>query len=208
MYKFLKTGMKSSFGNQVWKKNIWYTIDGPLSICNKGFHCSKEIQQAFSWVQGRYLCIVEVRGDSIIHKDKQCWSEMRVTEAYPWKKKDSVAIAIYAAELVIDNFETEYPNDNRPRKAIEAAKAYLKNPCKRTKDAAADAADAAHAAADAAHAAARAAAWSIARSAESAAWSAWSAWSIARSAARSAEVLQQIEGWFQNWLQEKRAKNV
>lgn len=53
---------------------------------------------------------------------------------------------IYAAEKVLKNFEKEFPDDDRPRKAIEAAKQYLKNPSGKTKAAA--------------------------RSAESAAWSA------------------------------------
>ena len=35
--------------------------------------------------------------------------------------------AIYAAEQVIDIYENKYPNDDRPRKAIEAAKNYLNN---------------------------------------------------------------------------------
>jgi hypothetical protein len=74
-------------------------------------------------------------------------------------KKQKVTYAIFAAESVIDIYEKKYPNDDRPRKAIISAKAYLKNPCAKTKkaDAAADAA-AAYAAADAAAAAAAAAA--------------------------------------------------
>ena len=37
----------------------------------------------------------------------------------------SVKLAIFAAELVIKNFEDKYPNDKRPREAIEAAKKWL-----------------------------------------------------------------------------------
>lgn len=44
------------------------------------------------------------------------------------KKEQSVKIAIFAAEKVIDIFEKKYPEDKRPRQAIEAAKAWLKNP--------------------------------------------------------------------------------
>jgi len=63
-------------------------------------------------------------------------------------KKQAVQYAIFAAEQVIDIYEGKYPNDKRPRNAIEAAKAYLKNPSKKTKAYAADAAG--YAAADAA----------------------------------------------------------
>jgi hypothetical protein len=77
-------------------------------------------------------------------------------------KKQKVMYAVFAAELVLQIFEKKHPKDDRPRKAIEAAKAYLKNPCAKTKKAAAyaayDAYDAAYAAYDAAYAAAYAAA--------------------------------------------------
>ena len=80
-------------------------------------------------------------------------------------KRLAVTIAIFFAEDVLPIFEKEYPEDKRPRKAIEAAKAWIVNPCRETANAAANAAadaypkdaypdDAAHAAhAAAAHAA-------------------------------------------------------
>jgi len=55
-------------------------------------------------------------------------------------KKQAVQYAIFAAEQVIDIYEGKYPNDKRPRNAIEAAKAYLKHPCAKTKAATAYAA--------------------------------------------------------------------
>jgi len=48
-------------------------------------------------------------------------------------KNQSVQYAIFAAEQVIDIYEGKYPNDKRPRNAIEAAKVYLENPSKKTK---------------------------------------------------------------------------
>ena len=60
-------------------------------------------------------------------------------------KKQAVQYAIFAAEQVIDIYEGKYPNDKRPRNAIKAAKAYLKNPSKKTKAYAAAAASAAYA---------------------------------------------------------------
>jgi hypothetical protein len=72
-------------------------------------------------------------------------------------KKQCVQYAVFAAEQALHLFENEYPNDTRPRDAINAAKAYIKNPCRKTKDAAYAAYAAAYAAADAAGAAAYAA---------------------------------------------------
>jgi hypothetical protein len=63
-----------------------------------------------------------------------------------------VEMACRFAESVLDVFEKEYPDDKRPREAIMAARAWIKNPCQETRDAAAYAADAADAA-DAAYAA-------------------------------------------------------
>ena len=61
-------------------------------------------------------------------------------------KRQSVRIAIFCAERVLSIFEESHPDDDRPRKAIDAAKAYLLYPCQRTK---ADAVATADAAADA-----------------------------------------------------------
>src|SRR3990167_165452 len=44
-----------------------------------------------------------------------------------------VKYAVFAAKNVIDIFEKEYPDDKRPRQAIEAAKKCLKNPSKKNK---------------------------------------------------------------------------
>jgi len=62
------------------------------------------------------------------------------------KKEQSVAIAIAVASRVLDKFEVAYPDDKRPRKAIEAAQAWLDNPTEENADAARDAAYAAKAA--------------------------------------------------------------
>lgn len=72
-------------------------------------------------------------------------------------KKICVQMAVEFAERVLPIFEAKYPQDQRPRKAIDAVKEWLINPTAAaaayTADAAADAAHAATYAADAAHAA-------------------------------------------------------
>ena len=93
-------------------------------------------------------------------KEKYHWANWLIVRILT--KKQRVQYAIYAAEKVLHIFEEKYPDDKRPRKAIEAARNYLKNPTEETKKAAyaanaayaaADAANAAYAAADAANAA-------------------------------------------------------
>jgi hypothetical protein len=150
LYKFLRTGLKSDNGeNRDWVIGEWREEKGGLGICSRGFHASKTPLQALSYVSGEILAKVEVRGESIIQENQECWSEMRIVKAWHWKKEDSMALAIFAAEQVIDIFEKEYPNNKRPREAIEAAKAYLKEPTEANRKKTADAAYAANAVANA-----------------------------------------------------------
>lgn len=127
-WKFLRTGLKSDNGDLKWEIGKWMKIGRKLNICHHGLHCSKQINQALSYVKGEILAKVEVRGKSIIEDDKECYSEMRIVKAWDWTRKDSVSLAVYAAKLVIKIYEKKYPNDDRPRKAIEAAEYWLKHP--------------------------------------------------------------------------------
>jgi len=73
-----------------------------------------------------------------------------------FSKKKKVQYAVYAAEKALHIYEKKY-NSDKPRKAIESAKRYIKNQTKENKEkcrAAASAAYAAYSAADAADAAA------------------------------------------------------
>ena len=104
------------------------------------------------------------------------------------KDKEIRLFAADCAEFVLPIFEKEYPNDDRPRKAIQAARDYANGLMSREQLAAAwDAADAAWDAAGAAAwdaaDAARAAAWDAARDA---AWAARDAADAARDAAGAA----------------------
>ena len=173
-YKFIRTGYKSNLGNHKWKVGKWYTHEGGLDMCNAGFHCSKGIYQASSYVRGEILTKVEVEGNCIVENDKEVWGKMRIIKSWKWTKKDSVLLGIYAAKLVLKNFEKEYPSDDRPRKAIEAAEKYVRNPTTKNGSAVGSTV--------------WTAAWSTAGTAESAAgaWAAESAGAAAESAAESA----------------------
>jgi len=204
-YKFLRSGLKSDNGNETWKIGQWKHIKEDLNICNVGLHCSRYPDQAFSYVQGEVLAIVQIKGKSIVQGDKECWSDMKIVKAYEWTQKDSVALAIYVAELVIDIYEKKYPNDDRPRKAIEAAKKWLRKPSAAAAyaaHAAAYAAYAAHAAyaADAAAHAAYAAAYAAdaaahAADAAHAAYAADAAAHAAYAADEKKQIVQKIREW-------------
>ena len=158
-YKFMYSDgkkFKSRHGSERFVIGKTYKRDGVIELCNNGYHCSKQINQAFSYINGDVLAIVDVSGKSDKSDDKECYEKMTIVKAYKWTKTDSVKSAIFAAEQVIDIFEKYDKDDKRPREAIEAAKKYLADPSKknqsaaRAADAAARAADAAARAADAA----------------------------------------------------------
>jgi len=100
---------------------------------------------------------------------------------------DKIRYAIFAAEQVLSLFEEAYPGDDRPRKAIAAAKEYLED---KTARAAARAARAAARADRAADKAADRAAWAAARAASAAARAASAADSAASAADRAASAVR------------------
>jgi hypothetical protein len=80
-------------------------------------------------------------------KKKMDWANWLVVRLMTHDQQ--IKYAVFAAEQVINIYEEKYPDDKRPREAIEAAKKYLGDKTEQNKKAA----DAAYAAAHAAHAA-------------------------------------------------------
>ena len=190
LWKSMKAGLKSNYDGSDWKVGEWRKEEPPIVEC-VGLNASKRIFDAMSYVNMEILAKVEVLGVIVKGADKWTCEKMRVVEAYVWPKEESVRLAIYAGELVIEIYEKENTADDRPRKAIEAAKAWLDNPNDQAAWTAAEAARtaagaAAGAAAEAAEAAAEAAAWAAAGAAEAAA-------EAARAAARDDKILDKIE---------------
>ena len=62
----------------------------------------------------------------LIKENQLDWANWLVVRVMDYKQY--VSYAVFAAELVIDIFEKEFPDDNRPRTAIEVAKKCIKNP--------------------------------------------------------------------------------
>jgi len=116
-------------------------------------------------------------------------------------KPQAVLYSIFAAERCLPAFEKEFPNDKRPRLAIEAARKWLNSQTEENKYAAWSAGyDAWYAASDAGPAAGYAgyAAWSAAGSATR--YDAWSAtrsaaWSAAEHTYRSAGSATRYDAW-------------
>jgi len=92
----------------------------------------------------------------LLKEDHWDWANWTIYRMFT--KEQKIQYAIFAAEQVISIFEKKYPDDKRPREAIKAARAYLKDPSEKNKKATYAAANAANAATYAANAATYAAA--------------------------------------------------
>jgi len=94
--------------------------------------------------------------ECLIADGKLDWANWLLPRTMTYKQY--VSYAVFAAEQVIGVYEKEYPDDKRPRQAIEAAKRCIENPSEKNKAAAAATAAATATASAAAAAAATAAA--------------------------------------------------
>ena len=159
LWKSLLAGNRSASGNITWRIGEWQTHEGEIVLCGSGFHASPTIQDAIGFVAPGVIASVEVRGDKIADANKSVHRKMRVLRTWPWTQEASVRLAVYAAELVVKNFERKYPDDNRPRAAIAAATAWLADPTAANARAAYSAAASAYSAASAADRAAASAAY-------------------------------------------------
>jgi len=205
-WKVLNKGMLSSYGNMKWRKNKWYHHDKKIKLCKSGFHASKRLIDAMQYTTPGIICRVEYQGQVLEENDKLVCTDMKIIKTYEFTKKMAIELAIFSARLCLHNFEKWDKTDKRPRKAIEAAKRYLKNPTQKNRSAA-------RSAARSAESAARSAAWSSAGSAWSVVWSAaeFSAESAARSAARSARSVAESatrSAWSAVWCAAKSARSA
>ena len=78
---------------------------------------------------------------ALIKAEREDWANWLIVRLMNYEQY--VSYAVYAAEQVIKIYEEKYPEDDRPRKAIEAAKVCIKAPTDTNKRAAAAAAAAA-----------------------------------------------------------------
>ena len=169
-WKFLNTAngmLVSAYDSSPWVGGKWREEAAPVKAC-VGLNASQTVPDALRYVRGTILARVEYGGRVIFSRDKVTCERMRIVQAWEWGKAESVRLAAIAARSVLPIWNAQHDNDARALRAIEAAEAWLANPCETKRKAAyaayADAyanaayADAAAAAAYAAAAAAYAAA--------------------------------------------------
>jgi hypothetical protein len=195
-YHFLRDDMTARSGKEkAWEigEERSFPENMAIELCTFGYHSAPTLWDALQYAPGPMACLVEI--SEPIEKDdtKQVSRTRKLIKAVNIDRELRL-FAADCAERVLYIFEKHYPKDDRPRKAIQAARDFADGKIDAAAWAAARAAawDAARAAA---WDAARAAAWDAAGAAAgAAAWdAAWdaaraAAWDAARAAARAAEI--------------------
>ena len=207
-YKFLEEGgiaphsgwqwpLPTKNEDGTWKPGEWTPAVNELVECEAGYHVT-DMDNALGWANTE-MYEVEAAPSSVFAKydTKAAFSQCRlVRRIEKWNDRSARKFACDCADRVLYLFEDDYPDDKRPRTAIEVARRYAQGEATKVELAAAgDAAgDAARAAAcavagDVARDAACAAAWDAACAAAGAAArdaACAATWSAARDVARSA----------------------
>ncbi len=159
--KFLNADGRGEYYRFAWplprdgKPGKWVKAEGELIPCRNGIHACT-LDQALDWLDARAY-MIELDGRIIGIGDKLVARRGRlIRHLNRWDDKTIRLFAADCAEHVLPLFESKVPLDDRPRQAIEAARALARSEI----DGAV--ADAARAAADAARAAVAAAAYAAA----------------------------------------------
>ena len=135
--------------------------------CVRGYHVVDIAHLPAHWGIPGVLYEVEVRGKTVEDGDKTACAQIRLVRRVGELTPGIAAtFAADCAERVLGLFEAKFPDDDRPRKAIEAARACIADPTPENRAAAGAAAGAAGAAWDAAYDAG--AAWAAANAANAA----------------------------------------
>ena len=121
-----------------------------MKITNEFLKEKSACTDGFRWVNKRGIVGLEHTEfiKYLLAHDHYDYSNWLITKMLD--KDNLIRYAIFAAEQVLDIYEKKYPGDDRPRKAIEAAKEYLKTHSKSAAHAASAAASVAARAVDAA----------------------------------------------------------
>lgn len=101
----------------------WMPKIARIKPCTRGYHVCDTVEDLLAWL-GPDIWVCEWRGDSTSAGDKRVVEQARlVRHVDTWNERTARLFAVDCAEDVLHLWEERYPNDDRPRKAIEAARA-------------------------------------------------------------------------------------
>jgi hypothetical protein len=171
MYYKVLSEDRIAYYSQVQWPEIGESIEvtGDLEVCENGIHLCKA-EDLFAWLDCGYAIYeAEPIGDIIESDEKICCRGAKLVKKLNWSEKRARLYAADVAEHVLNIFEREQTDDDRPRKCIEAARLFANGEITKEE-------------LDAAGEAAGEAAWAAAWAAWAAAWAAWAAGEAARDA--------------------------
>ncbi len=131
-YKVLKPKGRTIYGTGSWglpsgkRPGKWMDADGPLIVCENGLHLCRR-NDLVQWL-GPCIFEAEHDGSEIIESDNKVVVRRArlVRQLDTWNDCAARLFAADCAEHVLPIFEAKRPNDDRPRKAIEAARAFAR----------------------------------------------------------------------------------
>lgn len=136
-----------------WTPGAWLEVAGEIEACENGLHACRD-EQVLGWL-GPAMFELEYDGEPEDAGDKVIGRRARLLRRFEaWGERTARLFACDCAERVLPIYERDYPNESRPRMAIEMARRFAKGNATRK-----DLAAARDAAWDAARDSARAAAW-------------------------------------------------
>ena len=167
-----------------WKPGKWMPkIEGDLEPCENGYHICRPDDLVY-WLD-EAIFEVKCSGEIVKSEDKCVVRRARLLRRVEtWTERTARLFAADCAEHALSNFENKYPDDDRPRKAIQAARDYANGLISESELIEMRSASSAASAARSAAWYARSAAWyAVGSAARSAAWYAASAerkWQIGK----------------------------
>ncbi len=130
--KFLDADGRGPYSGHAWplprdgKPGRWVHAKGDLSACENGIHAASA-EQAPHWIRERAF-LIELGGEITDADGKLLARRGRLLRELDFSRSKAVEFACDCAERVLPLFERERPDDHRPRKAIEAARAWAEEP--------------------------------------------------------------------------------
>ena len=126
IYKVTATDGSSFHGGRgKWAAGRWRSVTGNLIPCQHGLHLCRR-RDLIAWL-GPVIWEAEYDGEMVEQSDKIVVRRARVIRRLDsWNERTARLFAADCAERVLPIFEKAYPNDDRPRKAIEAGRAFAR----------------------------------------------------------------------------------
>ena len=147
LYKWLNPDRTTTYQHSKWPKRVGvWTPDVSPRLCERGWHLAIPIGIGEHARVGAVLWVAEGRGASDVQDDKIAFTSARlVSEVGTLTQEIAVQWAAECAKRTLKHYEDKYPDDKRPREAVNAAIRWAKNPTEKNKNTAAYAANAAYA---------------------------------------------------------------